>query len=247
MNRTALILAAGEGTRMESSLPKVLHMLKGRPLLSWVLDAIDETGFDRTIVVIGHEGKRVQEAVANRGVEFVWQREQKGTGHAVLQAAPLLARRGGSVAILSGDVPLVQAETLNSLLAEHEAAGASATVMTAEFDDPSGYGRIIRSTDGMIDRIVEQKDASETERRVKEINSGTYCFAVNPLYDVLPTLGMDNAGGEYYLTDVIARFRERRLAVYPFVVEDVWEIFGINTKKHLSLVEERIAGEETNG
>lgn len=229
---------------MKSDTPKVLHLLKGRPLLEWVLDTIDRAGFDRTIVVVGHGGERVMEAVKSRGVEFVWQREQKGTGHAVLQAAPLLEGEEGMVAVLSGDVPLVQPSTLLDLARSHEESDASCTVVTAEFQDPTGYGRIVRGPGGVVERIVEQKDADAAERRIREINSGTYCFAAKPLFDVLPGLSNENAGGEYYLTDVIGRFRERSLPVSPYVVADVWEIFGINTVEHLELAERHIDGSD---
>lgn len=233
--RVAVVLAAGEGTRMKSDLPKVLHELHGKPLLGWVLDAIDAAGYDRTIVIIGHEGERVQRAVEARGVEFAWQREQLGTGHAVLQARDALGDAEGQVTVLSGDVPLIRPETLAELMRVHRENDAAATVMTAEFEDPTGYGRIVRDRSGMVERIVEQKDASDEEKRIREINSGTYTFEIGPLFEILPRLGNANASGEYYLTDVVAELRARGEGVYPFVVPDVWEIFGINTKDHLAL------------
>lgn len=240
MNRIALVLAAGEGTRMKSNIPKVLHLLKGKPLIEWVLDSIDKAGFDRTIIIIGHGGEKVRDAVKGRGVEFVWQREQNGTGHAVLQAAPLLKGVNGTVVVLSGDVPLVRPSTLLDLIRSHEESAAASTVVTAEFKDPFGYGRIVRGNGGGVERIVEHKDADESELQIREINSGTYCFAVKELFEVLPALSNDNASGEYYLTDVIGRFRENSLPVAPYVVTDVWEIFGINTLEHLSLAERHI-------
>jgi bifunctional UDP-N-acetylglucosamine pyrophosphorylase/glucosamine-1-phosphate N-acetyltransferase len=233
MNRIALVLAAGEGKRMKSKIPKVLHRLKGKTLIERVLDAIDEAGFDRTILIVGHGGEEVRRTVGHRGVEFAWQHEQKGTGHAVLQAAPLLSDVGGSLVVLSGDVPLIRPSTLRDLACEHEKSLSASTIVTAEFEDPTGYGRIVRGDSGGVERIVEQKDAKPEELAIKEINSGTYCFAVSPLLEVLPKLGNDNASGEYYLTDVIGRFRERDLPVAPYVVGDVWEIFGINTAAHL--------------
>ncbi len=242
MKRIAVILAAGAGTRMKSDLPKVLHLLKGKPLIRFVLDAIEGARFDRTVLIVGHGGERVIDTVGDRNVEFAWQREQKGTGHAVLQAKELLEGESGSVVVLSGDVPLVRSKTLLDLLRAHEEAGPAATVVTAEFADPTGYGRIVRGPGGVVERIVEQKDATEEERKIGEINSGTYCFAAGPLFETLPILGNDNASGEYYLTYVIGRFRDERLAVLPFVLDDVWEIFGINTAEHLRLAERHLEG-----
>ncbi|NNE09803.1 MAG: NTP transferase domain-containing protein [Gemmatimonadetes bacterium] len=238
--RVAVVLAAGEGTRMRSSLPKVLHELHGRPLIGWVLAAIEAAGYDRTVVIIGHKGELVKRAIEDHDVEIAWQREQLGTGHAVLQAQKALRGSSGQVTVLSGDVPLVRPETLAELVRVHKGAGAGATIMTAEFEDPTGYGRIVRGDDGMVERIVEQKDATEQEKKIREINSGTYTFEIEPLFDILPALGNTNASGEYYLTDVVAELRARGEAVVPFVVPDVWEIFGINTPEHLALASAHI-------
>ncbi|MBN1826205.1 MAG: NTP transferase domain-containing protein [Candidatus Eisenbacteria bacterium] len=238
--RAAVVLAAGEGTRMKSSLPKVLHDLEGKPLLAWVLDAVVDAGFERTIVVVGHGGDRVREEMAGRDVEFVWQRERKGTGHAVMQAMPSLEGFEGTVAVLSGDVPLVRAATMRAMAERHEGEGAAATLVTVRVEDPTGYGRIVRDGAGRVARIVEQKDADEGERRIDEINAGTYCFRAAPLFETLPKLGADNAGGEYYLTDTIGAFVERGLPVLPFPVEDGWEFFGINTREHLRLAALRL-------
>lgn len=238
--RVAVVLAAGEGTRMRSKLPKVLHELHGKPLIGWVLAAIEAAGYDRTVVIIGHKGEMVRRALGDHDVEFAWQREQLGTGHAVLQARDALRSASGQVTVLSGDVPLVRPETLAELVRVHREQGAAATVMTAEFDDPTGYGRIVRGENGMVERIVEQKDASEDEKRIREINSGTYTFEIEPLFEILPALGNSNASGEYYLTDVVAALRARGDGVVPFVVKDVWEIFGINTPEHLALASRHI-------
>jgi bifunctional UDP-N-acetylglucosamine pyrophosphorylase/glucosamine-1-phosphate N-acetyltransferase len=151
----------------------------------------------------------------------------------VLQAAPLFAGFRGAVAVLSGDVPLLRSGTIRRLSREHETAGAAATVLTAEMPDPHGYGRIVRSPDGGIERIVEEKDATDEERRIREINSGTYCFDAAGLFDALPGVGAENASGEYYLTDTIALLRGMGRVVRPLLVRDRWEIFGINTPQHL--------------
>ncbi|MFH1277697.1 MAG: NTP transferase domain-containing protein [Candidatus Eisenbacteria bacterium] len=240
-DRAALVLAAGEGKRMKSDLPKVLHRLRGKPLLHWVLDAVESARFPRAVVIVGHGGEAVKAASERPGVEFVWQREQKGTGHAVMQAEPLLRDFDGSLVVLSGDVPLVRPGTLERLVSVHEERRAAVTVITAEMPDPTGYGRIVRDAGGEVDRIVEQKDAAPEEREIREINSGTYCFDCRALFEVLPLLRSENAGGEFYLTDTIAKLRERGRVVAPFPVADRWEIFGINTPEHLGLAEKRLA------
>jgi len=229
----AVVLAAGEGKRMRSPIPKVLHPLAGRPLIAWVLDAARGAGLSRFVIVVGRGGEEVAAAASGPGVGFVVQHERKGTGHAVQQAEPLLGRHDGPLVILSGDVPLIRAETIGGLLAAHEAGGATATVVTAEMPDPTGYGRIVKGESGLVDRIVEEKDASEEERAIREINSGTYCFDARVLFEALPSLRAENASGEYYLTDTIAVLRGRGLPVRPFPVADRWEIFGINTPAHL--------------
>lgn len=234
-DRVALILAAGEGTRMKSDLPKVLHPLCGKTLLAWVLDAVEEADYDRAIVVVGHGGDRVREEAIGRSVEFVTQEEQKGTGHAVLQAEPLLRGFDGTLAVLSGDVPLIRSRTLRELADRHEEDGAGATIITTELPDPAGYGRIVRGENGLVEKIVEEKDASDEERAIREVNSGTYCFRSLPLFEILPRIGTENASGEVYLTDSIAALMARRLPVLPHPVADRWEVFGINTVEHLRL------------
>jgi len=242
--RAAIILAAGEGKRMHSDLPKVLHRVAERPLLRWVLDAVSGAGFERTVVVIGREAERIRQAVGAAGVEFVLQKERRGTGHAVLQTEPFLQDFDGSVVVLSGDVPLIRKETLIDLVLRHEKKRAAATVVTAEMADPTGYGRIVRTPGGMIERIVEEKDAAPAERKIREVNAGTYCFQARALFRALPFLSADNAGGEYYLTDTIAVLREKGLPVFPFPIGDSWEVFGVNTQEHLRLLEERMKGRD---
>jgi len=231
--RAAVVLAAGEGTRMETDLPKVLHRLGDRTLIDWVLDAAAGAGAGRTIVVVGHGGDRVRREAERPGVEFVRQRERKGTGHAVLQAASALARFDGSLLVLSGDVPLLRGATLRGLAESHEESGAAATVITALLDDPFGYGRVIRDGTGGIDRIVEEKDARAREREIREINAGTYVFEARELFAFLPTLRPENAGGELYLTDVVGALHAAGRPVFPYPVGDAWEVFGINTQEHL--------------
>ena len=236
-NLAAIILAAGQGKRMQSDLAKVLHPVLGRPMLDHVLDATGEAGVGRTIVIVGHQAERVRAAMAGRGVEFAVQSEQKGTGHAVMQARPLLGEHRGDVLVLCGDTPLLTSETLAALLATHHDTGASATVLTAELPDPTGYGRILRGPDGAVRRIVEHKDATEDERRVREINSGLFAFTTTDLFAALDQVGCDNAQGEYYLTDTLEILLRHGKRVSAHRCLDAGEVVGVNTLEQLHAVE----------
>jgi bifunctional UDP-N-acetylglucosamine pyrophosphorylase/glucosamine-1-phosphate N-acetyltransferase len=233
----AIVLAAGVGKRMTSDLPKVLHPVLGRPMLDHVLDGVREAGVGRTVVVVGHQAERVRAAVASRGVEFALQAEQRGTGHAVLQTRPLLGSETGAAFVLCGDTPLLTAGTLLELLATHREARASATVLSALLEDPTGYGRILRGPDGSVRRIVEHKDATEAERKVREINSGLFAFSMPDLFEALSQVRADNTQGEYYLTDTLEILLRlgRRVAARP--CEDPREVLGVNTPEQLREVE----------
>lgn len=232
----AVILAAGVGKRMRSDLAKVLHPVRGRPMVDHVIDAVRAAGVERVIVVVGHQAERVRAALAGRGVEFVLQAEQLGTGHAVDQARPLLASNTGTTLVLCGDTPLLSAATLRELLATHARTGAAATVLSAVLDDPTGYGRILRDPTGEVRGIVEHKDASEEERRVREINSGLLAFSTPDLFAALARVQNDNAQGEYYLTDTLAILLRmgRRVSAQP--AADVREVMGVNTAEQLEEV-----------
>jgi bifunctional UDP-N-acetylglucosamine pyrophosphorylase / glucosamine-1-phosphate N-acetyltransferase len=229
-----VILAAGKGTRMKSGEPKVLHKAAGLPLIEHVLRTADSLQPATTVVVVGHMSERVQEALGKRlGLRFALQEPQLGTGHALLQAEPHLRKGSGTVVLLSGDVPLLRPETLKTLVDTHVARGAAATVLTARVDRPDGYGRIVRK-DGKIAAIVEHKDASPAERRIDEINSGIYAFALEPLFDALKSIGAANAQGEYYLPDLVRIYRERGLPVETVSLEDPREILGVNSRMELA-------------
>lgn len=190
----AVILAAGKGTRMKSDRPKVLHSLAGRTLIEHVLRAVDGLQASQVVLVVGHSADEVKAALAHRpGLQFALQSPQLGTGHALLQAEPALEGRRGTVLLLYADVPLLSTRTLRRLLEHHHDTRASATVLTAELDDPYGYGRIVRDSEGRITRIVEERDASGEERGIREINSGIYAFALDPLFDALHRLAADNS------------------------------------------------------
>jgi len=233
MPRAAIILAAGQGTRMKSDLPKVLHEIDGVPMVRYVIWTVKAAGLDRTVLVVGYQADRVREACATDTVEFVLQEEQLGTGHAVMQAHPALEGFGGTVVILNGDVPGLRAPTLRDFVEAHEASGAAATVLTARLPDPTGYGRIVRDADGSLLRIVEQRDASEAERALDEVNSGLFCFDATKLFDTLSRAGRNNAQNEYYLTDAIEMMRSAGLPVRAHLVDDSREVAGVNTLDEL--------------
>ncbi len=236
---SVLIMAAGRGTRMRSQLPKVLHPLCGRPLILWPVEAAREAGAERVVVVVGREGEDVRR-VLPPGVEIVVQDPPAGTGDAVLCAREALAG-SRDVIVLSGDHPLLDAGFVTALAERHAASGAAATVTTRALDDPGQYGRVVRSANGDVERIVETKhpgDATAEELAIKEINAGTYAFAVEPLFDALTQIGTDNAQGEAYLGDVIPLLRQSGHRVAAFLTDDELISMGINTRVDLADVQE---------
>jgi bifunctional UDP-N-acetylglucosamine pyrophosphorylase/glucosamine-1-phosphate N-acetyltransferase len=221
---------------MKSSLPKVLHQIAGRPMIERILDTAAVITPDTVTIIVGHKADIIQERlVKNQNVRFAVQEPQLGTAHALQQAEPLLAGRSGSLILLSGDVPLLSPNTLKRLLETHRGSEAAATVVTATVDRPYGYGRIVR-TRGRIARIVEERDASPTQRQIKEINSGIYAFDLPPLFDALRSIASQNVQGEFYLTDLIAIYRRRRLPVESLLIENTQEIRGINSRSELAEV-----------
>ncbi|HYW71096.1 MAG TPA: NTP transferase domain-containing protein, partial [Pyrinomonadaceae bacterium] len=239
-----LILAAGLGTRMKSKIAKVLHKLDGRPLIGHVVRTASMLQPRKIYVVIGHQAEQVQTAVNNElgsgSAEFAHQLEQRGTGDAVLAAKDLLGSADSTLLILSGDVPLVQSETLAKLVATHEHEQAACTILTVKMENPTGYGRVVRDGANGFCRIVEQRDASEEERQIREINSGIYCFAGAKLFAALDQVRPTNSQGEYYLTDVPAILKERHERISLFQHPDVREVSGINTRAELSEFENLI-------
>lgn len=232
-----VVMAAGKGTRMRSDLAKVLHRLNGRPLIHYVLETARALGSRRIIAIIGHQAESVKRALSGLPVEFVVQEEQLGTGHAVRQAAPLLAGEQGIVLVLAGDTPLIRPATLEPLVRAHRRARAAASVLTARVDDPTGLGRIIRGDDGRIDRIVEEKDATEEQRAVREINTSTYCFEPVLLLQALERLTPENRQREFYLTDTIGILREQGHVIADAAADTPRETAGVNTPEHLSEAE----------
>jgi len=238
-NKLAIIvLAAGQGTRMKSRLPKVLHPISGRPLVGHVLTTASRLGADHIEVVVRHERDQVVEVISAQYPEatIVDQDEIPGTGRAVEVALDAIPDFDGDVLILSGDCPLADAVTLTAFVEEHRSTGAAATLMTAVVEDPTGYGRVIRDAEGDVDRIVEQKDASADEAAVHEINAGMYVFRAQALREHLPTVGVANAQGEKYLTDVPGLLRGAGERVAASVVSDVTVTYGVNDRVQLAEV-----------
>lgn len=232
MARKVIILAAGKSTRMKSKTPKVLHSLLGAPLLEWVLDTVSALEPTETIVVTGHESDRVREAFADRQLTFVTQEPQNGTGHAVMMARDALDGFDGEVVVLCGDVPLLRPETLVQLANDAKDAGAS--ILTTRMLDPTGYGRVLRSESDDVHSIVEQKDCTQEQRIIDEVNTGSYVFDCQSLLSCLDRLTTDNAQGEYYLTDVVGLLVQDGKRVAATFCEDPSETLGINTRQDLA-------------
>jgi bifunctional UDP-N-acetylglucosamine pyrophosphorylase / glucosamine-1-phosphate N-acetyltransferase len=232
---TAVILAAGKGTRMGSDLAKVLHPLTGRPLITHVLDTCRALAVGQTVVVVGWQRERVEQAVASWAPDCVLQDRQLGTGHAVLVTEPVV--RGDTVLVLCGDCPMTPPALLQEVLAKHARSGASCTAVAARMPDPTGYGRMLTDASGRLQRIVEQKDATPDERAVNLVNSGIYAFARADLFRCLKQVRPTNAQGEYYLTDVAAMLVRERKPVELVITDDVASVLGINTPQDLARAE----------
>jgi bifunctional UDP-N-acetylglucosamine pyrophosphorylase / glucosamine-1-phosphate N-acetyltransferase len=231
-----VVLAAGQGTRMKSAMPKVLHPVAGRSMIERVLQVAFTAKPETLTVIVGHRAEQVRDTLGKtHNIGFALQEPQLGTAHALQQAEPFLRGRTGTVVLLSGDVPLLSPQTLERLLDLHCGSAAAATVVTATVERPYGYGRIVR-TRGRIARIVEERDASPTQRQIKEINSGIYAFDLAPLFDALRGIASKNQQGEFYLTDLVGIYRRRKLPVETLLVDDAQEIRGINSRSELAEV-----------
>jgi bifunctional UDP-N-acetylglucosamine pyrophosphorylase/glucosamine-1-phosphate N-acetyltransferase len=240
-----VVLAAGKGTRMKSDLVKVLHPLLGLPMLSYTIDlSLNEIKSKKTIVVVGHQADRIKERFKDSGVQFALQKKQLGTGHAVLQAVPFLQTFTGTVLILCGDVPLVKGETLHSFINNFWEDESTLSVLTAVVEHPFGYGRILRSPEGWLEKIVEEKDARGEERAIREINTGIFCVKASFLIEGLKEIGQENAQGEYYLTDLVEIARKRDLRCSAYQVVDPVEVMGINTRVDLAIANEVLRQEK---
>ena len=231
---TALILAAGLGTRMKSTKAKVLHKVLFKPMILHVMDTVKTLNLDHIYVVVGHQKEKVAELVSSYQADFVIQEKQLGTGHAVLAAEKELSRIGGTVLILSGDVPLIKADSLRAMLAFHGGNKPVLTLMTTTLDDPTNYGRIVRNSQGTLQEIVEEKDATAAQKKIMEINAGIYCADVSFLFNSLKKVGSDNKQGEIYLTDIVKIAIDMGLQVNIFSGAGGEELLGINSRIELA-------------
>lgn len=235
-NIFAVILAAGQGTRMKSKLYKVLHPVCGKPMVQHVVDHIQTLDVKRIVTVVGHGAEMVKQQLGDKS-EYVLQAEQLGTAHAVQQAEAILSSEEGTTLVVCGDTPLIRPETMQALFEHHQAKKAKATILTAIAENPTGYGRILRGDNGQVEQIVEQKDASAEQQLVKEINTGTYCFDNKALFETLKLVKNDNAQGEYYLPDVIEILQKQGEVVEAYVTGDFEETLGVNDRVALSQAE----------
>lgn len=232
-NVIAVILAAGEGKRMKSKSSKVVHKIYGKALVERVCEALDNASIKEKIIVVGHRADQVKECMGDK-VMYAVQKVQKGTGHAVMQAVDCFKDNGGYVFVLCGDTPLITSQSIGNALEFHKSRQLGATVITADADNPAGYGRIVRDSEGEIIRIVEHRDASPEELCIKEINSGMYCFTTKELVDALSELKTDNDQGEYYITDTIKILLNKGFKVGAYKIDDAAEILGINDRVQLN-------------
>ena len=233
----SIILAAGKGTRMKSDMPKVLHTIFEKTLLGYVIDAVNNTGIaDENFVIVGHQAERVEEYINSKyaNAKCILQSPQLGTGHAVSMAVPYLNDFDGEVIILCGDTPLITSDTLKELVEAHRNMNSDITVMSAIFENPTNYGRVIRNSDNTLNSIVEEKDATLEQKAVKEINAGIYCLNWAKIKPAFSQLKTNNAQGEYYLTDIIKWGNEQNLSVNAYTLKDNEEIYGINSKSNLA-------------
>ena len=230
----AVILAAGKGTRMKSDIPKVLHKIFEKPLLGYVLDNVKDI-VSESFVIVGHHAEEVTKYVETYNSKTVLQSPQLGTGHAVSMVCPQLENFSGDVIILCGDTPLITNETLKKFIEYHNSNDSDLTVMSTIFDNPTNYGRIVRDVDNSLKCIVEEKDATEEQKAIKEVNAGIYCLNWSKIKSAFSQLTSNNAQGEYYLTDIIAWGKKENLSVNAYILENNDEIYGINSRANLAV------------
>lgn len=233
----SVILAAGKGTRMKSDKPKVLHTIFDKTLLGYIIDAVNKTGLaDENFVIVGHQAERMEEFLKNnyQNAKPVLQSPQLGTGHAVSMVVPYLKDFKGQVIILNGDLPLIRPETIKEIIEFHNSNGSDLTIMSAIFDNPTGYGRVIKNEQGHVEAIIEEKDTTPEQKAVKEINAGVYVLNWEKINPAFAELKSDNAQGEYYLTDIVKWANKQNMKIKAYILKDNEELFGINCKAQLA-------------
>ncbi|TGK17904.1 UDP-N-acetylglucosamine diphosphorylase [Leptospira fluminis] len=239
----AVVLAAGKGTRMKTDQPKVAVSLNGKPLLNHVLDHLREAGVADIVVVVGYKKEDVQALCSGiAGVKFAEQKEQLGTAHAVLSAESAVNGHRGPILVACGDVPMISGETFRALVQTHVENGFAATLLSAKVDQPKGYGRIVRNGSGEVVAIVEEKDATDEQRKIEEINTGTYVFSSDSLFESLKKIGNSNAQGEYYLPDLVALYKKEGKKLGAVVLKDSGESQGVNSPQDLEALAEILNG-----
>ena len=234
-NSIALVLAAGKGTRMKSEKSKLVHKILGKEIVLRAVENAQKAGIGEITAIVGYKKEQVQEVLKD-SVKYAVQGEMLGTGHAVMQAKEYLEGKKGKVVVLNGDVPILRPETIQKIIEKSTVNKEYATVLTAIYDNPFGYGRIIRDDGGNVAGIVEEKDATEQQKEIKEINAGVYCFDIEELLKALGEINNDNASGEYYLTDVIKIMNDKGLKTGAMIVEDNTEILGVNDRVQLEIL-----------
>lgn len=235
MGISAVILAGGEGKRMKSDKPKTLSMVLGKPMLRWVVDSVNGADIENICVVTGYKKEYIEEYIRENSLklETVYQAERLGTGHAVMMCRDFLHRNPGDVVVLNGDAPFMDSDTIKNAYALHNEKNSSATVISARVENPFGYGRIIRGSDGRLNAIVEQKEATEEQKAIKEVNSGCYWFDTEKLLEVLDEITDKNSGGEYYLTDAVYLLMNKGNTVCAFTAESSDTVLGANDPQQL--------------
>jgi bifunctional UDP-N-acetylglucosamine pyrophosphorylase/glucosamine-1-phosphate N-acetyltransferase len=240
MKIKAVVLAAGKGARMNSEKAKVLHEVAGIPMVNRVLVALKAAGISQSIVIVGHQAEKVKSIIGDPSVTFVDQTEQLGTGHALRQLEPILKGYDGDLLVMNGDTPLIRPETLKALVSAKREMHADAVLLTAEVKDPTGYGRVIRSVEGWVMKIVEEAEATPEDRKVREINAGVYALSTVGLFEALAKIPKSSKKGEYYITDLIGLWAAQGRRVGAMVVSDAVETLGVDTQERLRLASQYV-------